>query len=280
MTPSLGNTLRAFRDRVTPTDVGLPAGGRRRAAGLRREELAALAGISPDYLVRLEQGRATSPSQQVVEALARALRLTASERELLFRLAGHSVPGPGQVSAHIPRSVHRLIDRLDGSAVAVWDAMWNLLLTNSAYEALMGDTTAWQGAERNGIWRQLTAQPSRAQQSETERQAVLAGLLADLRLTAAAFPRDPRVRDLIALLTAADAHFAELWRELPPTSHDHDSRSKVIRHPTVGDIHLDCDTLVVAGDGLKIMVYSAEPNSADAERLQLALVLGASKLHS
>src|SRR5271154_1124719 len=89
-----GRTVRRWRDRVKPTAVGVPVGGRRRAAGLRREELAGLAGISVDYLTRLEQGRATSPSAQVVEALARALRLSDTERELLFRLAGQAAPGP------------------------------------------------------------------------------------------------------------------------------------------------------------------------------------------
>src|SRR6478609_7131953 len=90
---AFGRTVRRWRDRVTPAAVGLPGGSRRRATGLRREELAALAGISTDYLTRLEQGRATSPSPQVVEALARALRLATAERDLLYRLAGHAAPG-------------------------------------------------------------------------------------------------------------------------------------------------------------------------------------------
>src|ERR1700761_1971377 len=101
---AFGRTVRHWRDRVTPTAVGLPVGGRRRAVGLRREELADLAGISVDYLTRLEQGRAPSPSTQVVEALARALRLADPERELLFRLAGQAAPGLELVSQRIPPS--------------------------------------------------------------------------------------------------------------------------------------------------------------------------------
>src|SRR6201993_5634292 len=104
-----GRTVRHWRDRVTPTAVGLPVGGRRRAAGLRREELAALAGISVNYLTRLEQGRATSPSAQVVEALARALRVSDAERDLIFRLAGHATPGHDVVSSAITPSVQRLL---------------------------------------------------------------------------------------------------------------------------------------------------------------------------
>src|ERR1700757_4908141 len=107
-----GRTVRRWRDRVQPTAVGVPVGGRRRGGGLRREELAALAGISVDYLTRLEQGRATSPSVQVVEALARALRISDADRDLLFRLAGHAPPGLDVVSSRISPSVQRLLDRL------------------------------------------------------------------------------------------------------------------------------------------------------------------------
>src|SRR3954470_19987091 len=96
-----GRTVRRWRDRVAPEAVGVPTGLRRRASGLRREELAALAGISADYLTRLEQGRATAPSTQVVESLARALRLADTERDLLYRLAGHAAPGPDIVPSRI-----------------------------------------------------------------------------------------------------------------------------------------------------------------------------------
>ena len=124
--PEFGRTVRHWRDRVRPAAVGFPVGGRRRAAGLRREEPAGLAGISVDYLTRLEQGRATSPSVQVVEALARALRVSDAERDLLFRLAGHATPGPGVVSSRITPSVQRLPDRLAHTPAAVYDATWTL----------------------------------------------------------------------------------------------------------------------------------------------------------
>jgi len=120
-----GQAIRRWRDRATPETVGVRAGGRRRAAGLRREELAGLAGISVDYLTRLEQGRATSPSPQVVEALARALRLSNTERELLFRFAGLAAPGRDVISTRITPSVQRLLDRLSHTPVAVYDAAWN-----------------------------------------------------------------------------------------------------------------------------------------------------------
>jgi transcriptional regulator with XRE-family HTH domain len=100
-TAEFGRAVRRWRDQVSPESVGLPAGGHRRAAGLRREELALLAGISVDYVTRLEQGRATNPSAQIVEALARALRLSGDERAHLFRLAGLVPPGPDTVPAYI-----------------------------------------------------------------------------------------------------------------------------------------------------------------------------------
>ncbi|MGN6127394.1 MAG: helix-turn-helix domain-containing protein, partial [Humibacter sp.] len=115
-----GPAVRRWRERVGPETVGIPASGRRRAPGLRREELSGLAGISVDYLTRLEQGRATSPSSQVVESLARGLRLSDTERELLFHLAGLAAPGSGVISSRIAPSVQRLLDRLQGTPVAVF----------------------------------------------------------------------------------------------------------------------------------------------------------------
>jgi transcriptional regulator with XRE-family HTH domain len=152
-TTEFGQTVHRWRDRVSPETVGLPAGGHRRAAGLRREELALLAGISVDYITRLEQGRASNPSAQVVEALARALRLSGPERAHLFRLAGLAPPGPETVPAYITPSVQRLLDRLTGTPVAVYDASWTLLVANPPYAALMGDPSGWRGNQRNSVWR-------------------------------------------------------------------------------------------------------------------------------
>jgi transcriptional regulator with XRE-family HTH domain len=273
-----GRTVRHWRDRVTPAAVGVPVGGRRRAAGLRREELAGLAGISVDYLTRLEQGRATSPSVQVVEALARALRLTDAERDLLFRLAGHVTPGLELVSSRIPPSVQRLLDRLANTPVAVFDATWTLVIANAPYDALMGQTTIWRGIERNSIWRHLIGPGTRAVHTPDEQAEFEARLVADLRLTAARYPADPRLKRLISELAAQSPRFVELWEpgELQP--HQDQGRHKIIDHPGVGRITLDCDTLIVAADDLRIMIYTAEPETEDAERLALAIILGTQSL--
>jgi transcriptional regulator with XRE-family HTH domain len=275
-----GRAVRRWRDRAAPEAAGVPAGGRRRAAGLRREELAGLAGISVDYLTRLEQGRATSPSSQVVEALARALRLSDTERELLFRLAGQAVPGRDVVPARITPSVQRLLDRLSHTPVAVHDAAWNLIVANQPYDALMGETTAWRGLERNGVWRNLAGPGNRTVHTPEEQARFESLLVADLRMTAARYPADRELKRLITELTSHSPRFAELWESGEVGSPQDQSRHKIIDHPDVGLIALDCDTLIVAGDDLRITVYTAEPGSQDAERLALAIVLGTQALRA
>ncbi|MGF0116635.1 helix-turn-helix transcriptional regulator [Promicromonospora sp. Marseille-Q5078] len=274
----LGPAVRRWRERVAPEAAGVTVGSRRRAKGLRREELADLAGISMDYLTRLEQGRATSPSAQVTEALARALRLSDPERELLFRLGGLPVPDAGAVPSRIPPSVQRLLDRLAGNPVAVYDATWTLVVANTPYDALLGATTAWRGIERNALWRHLVGPASRVVHTAEEHADLVAGLVGDLRLTTARYPSDPRVQRLVDELGARSPRFVELWESAPIVRREDPSRHKVVEHPSVGRIAVDCDTLVVAGDDLRIMVYSAEPGSEDADRLALAVVLGTQSL--
>ncbi|WUV10703.1 helix-turn-helix transcriptional regulator [Amycolatopsis sp. NBC_01488] len=273
-----GRTVRRWRDRVAPEAVGVPAGRRRRASGLRREELAALAGISADYLTRLEQGRATAPSAQVVESLARALRLADPERDLLYRLAGHAAPGPDVVPSRVAPSVQRLLDRLSHTPVVVYDATWTLVLANAPYHALMGDTTTWRGLDRNAVWRNVTRLPSRVVHTPREQAEHEARLVADLRLTASRYPADHALRRLIAEMAAGSPRFAELWDAEDPPPLSDPSRRKTVDHPAVGRITLDCDTLLVALDDLRITVYTAEPGTEDADRLDLAAVLGTQSL--
>lgn len=271
-----GQAVHRWRDRVSPEVAGLPAGGHRRAAGLRREELALLAGISVDYVTRLEQGRAANPSAQVVEALARALRLSAAERGHLFRLAGLAPPGPETVPAYVTPSVQRLLDRLTGTPVAVYDAAWTLLMANPPYAALMGDPSGWRGRQRNGVWRNFLSPPDRIRKTAEERQALQAALVADLRTAAARYPADEKLRRLVAELHAASERFAELWDS--GAVGPHEASRKVIDHPQVGTLTLDCDVLTVKGSDLRIMIYTAEPGTEDAERLALLTVLGTQSL--
>lgn len=278
MDSDFGKAVRQWRERISAGAVGLPVGGRRRAPGLRREELAGLAGISADYLTRLEQGRARSPSAQVVEALSRSLRLSDTERDLLYRLAGLAAPGPELVPTRIAPSVQRLMDRLEGVPLAVFDAAWNLVTANAPYDALMGDTSALQGDDRNGVWRNLIGSGSRTVQTPDEHADLVARMVDDLHLTARRYPNDLRLRRLVARLRGASPWFDQLWEAPVEPSAGGPSRHKVVAHPAVGRIALECDTLVIAGDDLRIMVYTAEPGTEDAERLQLAIVLGTQTL--
>jgi transcriptional regulator with XRE-family HTH domain len=265
-----------WRDRVSPEAAGLPPGGHRRAAGLRREELALLAGISVDYVTRLEQGRASNPSAQVVEALARALRLSAPERAHLFRLAGLAPPGPETVPACITPSVQRLLDRLTGTPVAVYDASWTLLMANPPYAALMGDPSGWRGNQRNAVWRNLLGPGTRVRHTPESLRAFEAALVADLRAAAGRYPADQRLRRLVAELRANSNRFAELWDS--GVVGRHEAARKTIDHPQVGPLTLDCDVLTVAGSDLHIMIYTAKPGTEDAERLALLTVLGTQAL--
>ncbi|MDT0444681.1 helix-turn-helix transcriptional regulator [Streptomyces johnsoniae] len=269
----LGEALRTWRDRVTPDQAGLPPGGRRRAPGLRREELSQLAGISADYIVRLEQGRATNPSPQIVEALARALRLKQGERAHLFHLAGLAEPGPGVVPRHITPGVHRILDRLNGTPVAVYDATWTQLLANPLYTALIGD---WHGPDLNAAWRAFITSTTRVRHTPESNGALQQLLAADLRRTAALYPNDPALTDLITQLQRRSAHFAGLWHT--GATAEHQSTRKTIDHPAVGALTLDCDVLHVAGNRLRIMAYTAEPGTEDAERLALLSVIGTQTL--
>ncbi|GMA24135.1 transcriptional regulator [Luteimicrobium album] len=273
-----GTAVRRWRDRAAPESVGVPEGRRRRAAGLRREELAGLAGISVDYLTRLEQGRAVSPSGQVVEALARALRLSDGERDVLFELAGLVAPGAGLVPGRVTPSIQRLLDRLDHTPVIVQDAAFNFVTANAPYDALMGDTSAWRGNERNGVWRNLVGPGTSAVHAPEERVVFEESLVAGLRLTASRYPADPALRRLIGELEAASPRFRELWDTAELDADPDRSRHKVIDHPAVGLITLDCDNLTVARDDLVITVYTAEPGTDDVDRLALAIVLGTQRV--
>ncbi|GAA5138988.1 helix-turn-helix transcriptional regulator [Pseudonocardia adelaidensis] len=271
-----GRAVRRWRDRVPPEAAGLPAGGHRRTAGLRREELAMLAGISVDYITRLEQGRASHPSGQVIEALARALRLTAAERDHLFHLAGLTPPGPDTVPAHITPSVQHLLDRMPATPVAVFDAAWTQLVANPPYAALMGDPGGWRGRERNAVWRNLVGPGTRVRQTPESRRELEATLVADLRAAAGRYPGDQQLQRLVADLRASSDRFTELW-DSGAVGH-HETTRKIVDHPHVGPVELDCDMLTVAGSDLRIMIYTAVPGTEDAERLALITVLGTQTL--
>ena len=217
MPNDLGNLLRAWRDRRSPADVGLQTYGRRRARGLRREELAALAGLSVDYLVRLEQGRSRRPGPQVVAALARALQLDEREAAVLHQAAGLPVPSGRTVSAHVPPGVQRLITRMVDYPVAIFAADWTLIAWNAMWSALIGDPHQRPLADRNLIratfygsaaWTPIVRIDAEAGRPDEKEQRAL---VADLRQAVTTYPDDEALRALVAEVRAASPPFRELW---------------------------------------------------------------------
>jgi transcriptional regulator with XRE-family HTH domain len=273
----LGTTLRAWRDRLPPAAMGLPARRPRRAKGLRREELAELAGISVDYVVRLEQGRFATPSAQVVAALARALQLTDAERDHLYRLARLVPPAEDEVSDHIPRGVRRVLGRLGDAAVAVFAADWQLIWWNRGWASLIGDPSATPAALRNFARESFPVDgdgPRLAQWPVTSltETSVEAAIVADLRRATGRFPGDARLAALIEALTAGNERFAELWAAGAVGAHREDH--KIVEHPAVGPITVDCDVLTDGDTDLKIVILTAASDTEDDTKMQLALLSG------
>ncbi len=274
----LGAALRGWRDRVSPADAGLPAGRGRRAPGLRREELALLAGVSADYITRLEQGRATAPSAQVLGALGRALRLSREEQDHLFRLAGQAPPRAGHIAAQLTPSVQRLLDQLTAVPVSVNDAAWNLVAWNQLWAALLGDPSARTGRDRNVLWRHFTGQLSQTAQrgrvvrTVEDETRFEESAVADLRSATARYPDDEDLRRLVADLRAASPRFAALWETGMVGTHR--ESHKTFDHPDVGLVTVDCDVLTVDGSDLRIVAYTAPAGSESAEKLRLLSVIG------
>lgn len=271
----LAACLRSWRGRLSPADAGLPAGRHRRVPGLRREEVARLAGVSVDYLTRLEQGRASSPSASVLAALARALRLSKDERAHLYRLAGQAEPRPGTVDRHLTPSLQRLLDRLTDVPAMVVDVTGEIVLANPLAAALTGDFSGLSRRQRNINWRHFSGGSSRIVRSPAEQAAVEEGMVAELHDALGRYPEDGELSALIADLREASPRFAELWERRPVARTR--ARRKTFAHPELGEITVDCDVLAVQGSDLQLIVYTAEPGSRDAESLAL---LNTVALHS
>ncbi|MFJ3341552.1 helix-turn-helix transcriptional regulator [Streptomyces diastaticus] len=267
----LAAILRVWRERLTPHMAGLPANTARRTKGLRREELAVLAGVSVDYIVRLEQGRASAPSAQVCAALARALQLGDTEQEHLFRLAGHATGG-GRISRLVPASIRRLVERTGERPVAVFDAMWNLLLWNRLWAALAGDPSQVREADRNLLWLHFTSTSDCHLYGPGSAEALDASLVADLRRSTGRYPDDVQPRQLAARLNETSPQFRELWQRHEIA--EHGPTIKRVVHSEVGTLDLDCDILTIQRHDLRIVMYTAEPGSESDSRLALLATIG------
>lgn len=261
----LGATLRAWRNRLSPAEVGLRDTGPRRTPGLRRSELARIAGVSPDYLTQLEQGRAAAPSAQVLGAIARALRVSPAENGQLFRLAGLPEPGPPRVLRQLPQDVIRMVDGLRDVPVSVYDARWDPIAWNPLWAAVMGDPADRPAAERNLARRQFLGLPTRVVRDREATAEFEHALAADLRGTAVRYPGDPALAALIAELGRSSERFRKRWDSRPAGVYG--AEVKTVDHPQAGAFALACMVLTTRSDDLRVVIYTpVEPATSRTVR--------------
>ncbi|TMR26908.1 helix-turn-helix transcriptional regulator [Actinomadura geliboluensis] len=259
--------LRTRRARVRPEDVGLPAGGRRRVPGLRREEVAMLAAVSLDYYARMEQGRPLQPSDQVLDAIARALRLAEVERLHLHDLVRSAVaePKPGELRVTpVDAGMRTMLDGLQVPAIVI-DSRGDVHAMNRMGRALLvGLEPVPSEAANHPRWLFLR-EATRELHVDWEMNArVSVGVL---RRTAGRYPRDKRLHALIGELSVASPEFRNWWAE-----HDVEvpcRGPKRFRHPVVGDLTLQVESLQLHDGERWIYAYAAEPGSPSEEALRL-----------
>ena len=270
--PGLADFLRHARSRLDPSDVGLPPGARRRTPGLRREEVASLAGMSADYYKRLEQARGPHPSRQMLTALARALRLTEDERDHLFHLAGEEPPRREATGTHVGPGLLLVLDRLHDTPALVTTDCGEVLAQNDLSRALSGDVLARPHRGRNLVRRFFLDPAAKRLCPPEDRPLRAREHVANLRAVAAARPTDPVPADLVAELLAHSTEFADLWAEHEVAVRR--AATKRFLHPTVGLLELDCEVLVNSDTHQQLVVHTARPGTESYERLQLLRVVG------
>jgi transcriptional regulator with XRE-family HTH domain len=262
----LASFLRLWRGRLQPADAGLDGGPRRRTPGLRRQEVAELAGMSVDYYTRLEQGRGPRPSQQVILALGRALRLQSDELAHLHYLAGQAPQLPLRPEPEVRPGLLRLLDRLDDTPALVCDAKYDILAWNAMATALLGDFARVPPDGRNVIWRFFTEPAVRARHDEAGARQFARESVADLRAAAARYPRDAGIRQLVTRLQEASPDFAALWAERDVRVRR--SARKRLCHPVLGWLDLDCDALHDPDRDQWLILYTAAPGTPSHDALR------------
>jgi transcriptional regulator with XRE-family HTH domain len=268
----LADFLRRRREALQPADVGLPPGARRRTSGLRREEVAALTGMSTDYYTRLEQQRGPQPSTQMLTAIARALRLTLDERDHLFRLAGQNAPARCRPSEHVSPSLLRVFDRLTDTPALVLSDLADTLVENRLAAALLGDSAGHTGLARSAYYRWFTDPEARSRYRPADHAHQSRVQAAGLRAALSTNGSDTRAQELVGRLLQVSPEFAEVWEqhEVARRFDDH----KTLVHPELGEIDVDCQALFTEDRGQVLLVLTAAPGTESAEKLQLLSVIG------
>ncbi|MGW2885544.1 MmyB family transcriptional regulator [Streptomyces griseoruber] len=270
---ALAAYLKSRRDRIRPPDVGLPTGPRRRVPGLRREEVARLAGLSADYYTELERGRGAQPSAQVLAALARALRLNGDERDHLFHLADRPVPpGAHGPTAHVQPGLLALLDQLTATPAQVITDLHETLVQNPLAAALVGRTSALRGPEASFVHRWFTDPAARSLYPPEDHPHHSRVFVADLQAVAARRGGDPEVRRMVAVLRRRSREFSTLWdtHDVALRRTDH----KRIVHPALGVIELDCHSLFSEDGRQRLLWFGAPPGTEGAAQLSLLSVIG------
>jgi transcriptional regulator with XRE-family HTH domain len=270
----LAGFLRSRRERISPADVGLPAGQRRRTPGLRREEVAQLAFMSTEYYTRLEQGRAPRPSREVLAGLARALRLSDAERDHLHHLAGEPPAPPTGPSREVRQSILDLLARLPQAAATVISAGFEVIAWNDLAAALMEDFSALPRRDRNLVRKVFLG--ARNLYGVSDADTFARNSARRLRATVARYPDDPELAELIRDLLAGSTEFRELWESHDVS--DEPTMVKTFRHPLVGPITVNCDVLDIPDRDQRLVIYTAVPGSPSEEALRLLSVIGTQRM--
>jgi transcriptional regulator with XRE-family HTH domain len=255
-----GEYLRILRGRVSPAQVGLPDTQRRRVPGLRRGELSQLVGLSAEYYMRLEQGRADRPSEQVLRALSRALQLTPAEETHLLDLARNPRAVVAAEAKPLRTGLGHVVDAITGTPAMIMSPALTVLHWNELAEVLIADFSRLQPRERNMARQIFLNADSRKVHGDWDQAAE--DTVGMLRLAGRRPPVEPEVLQLVDELLANSETFARLW--LTHCVHEKTSGPKVFVHPSYGRIDLHYDTFHVAGnDGKMLVIYSVSPGSKD-----------------
>ncbi|MEV1333977.1 helix-turn-helix transcriptional regulator [Micromonospora costi] len=263
--------LRRRRDLLRPADVGLAEGVRRRAAGLRREEVAQLAGISVDYYARIEQNRGPNPSEPIIASLARVLRLDLDERDYLYRLAGLAPP-PRRPGRFISPGLRSVADRLSDIPVLISDDLEVVLWQNPLAVALSGPAPAAPGHEASITWQWFARPEMRERMPAADWGRTSVAHVADLRATHARRGGDADVRALISSLRERSEEFRELWDRHDVAVRRLDHKTFLVPH--VGEVHVTCEVLLTSEADIRMRAFFPTEGTDAREKLALMAVIG------
>lgn len=270
----LAQFLRARRHGLTPHEVGLPATGPRRTPGLRRQEVAQLAGMSIDYYIRLEQGRGPRPSGQILAALARALLLSMDERDYLFRIAGENPLAVRSPSQEVPNAVRILLDTMPHTPAYVLDAKYEVLAWNRLATFFLGDLDQASATERN-VLRWIFREEESTRWTDPDAVCFARASVADLRAAYAQYPGDSGIAQLVSDLLATSTRFADIW-----AAHEVEVRRRVrkrIVHPVGGEMVFESQMMHIPESDQRVIAYCAEPGSPTEAAFQRLAALAATE---